>query len=100
MEAKNQQFHQELEAAVRKLGYGISSLTLQVHAGEVVSVLGQNFKQIRYKEGQNSEAVSACLAEIKKLWNKKKSGSLTFSFDFENGQIRKLEIQEGLIRKY
>jgi hypothetical protein len=97
---ENSDFFNELEQAIKKIGFGVTSLTLQVHDGSVVNVLGQNFKQVRYPEGQNSLAIGYLLAEVKKLCDNHKSGSLSFSLDLEKGNIRKLEIQENISRKY
>ena len=90
----------QIEQDARKLKYGSLSVWLQIHNGHIVGVQGNKFKQTRYKAGQNSEATAQVLAKIKQMFDEKKSGNLTFTVTFKNGQIRRVYLQENIIKNY
>jgi len=90
----------ELEKALEKLQFGTLSLYLQVHRGKIVAVQGNQFQQIRFKEKENSAAIAVILSEIKDAYKKKKSGNLTFTVKFSEGDIRILYVQKNYKRTY
>lgn len=96
----NDKFYQELEQSIQKMNYGLASFTIKVHAGQVSTVLGQNFKQRQFKKGETTQAVAHVLTQIKKLCDGKKTGTLSMTLCFKDGELIKTEIQENLTRKY
>lgn len=97
---KNLNAFAELEKALEKLRYGSVSVWFQIHDGKIVSLQGNQFQQIRFKEGQNADAVSVVLAEIKKAHKTKKNGNLTVTLKFSNGDIRFVYLQRNYLKRY
>jgi len=90
----------ELEGTLRRLQYGTLSLHFQVHRGKIVGVQGNQFQQIRFKEKENSAAIAVILAEVKDAYRKKKSGNLTFTVKFSEGDIKVLYVQKNYKKIY
>lgn len=90
----------ELEKALEKMRYGTVSVWFQVHEGKIVSIQGNQFQQLRFKKDQNADATAVLLAEIKDAHKKKKSGNLTFTIRFGEGDIRALYIQRNYRKVY
>lgn len=90
----------ELERALETLRYGTVSLWFQVHEGKIVSIQGNQFQRLRFKKGQNAEATTVLLSELKEAHEKKKSGNLTFTIQFGEGHIRTLYLQRNYRKVY
>jgi len=90
----------ELEKAIEKLQFGTISLWIQVHEGKIVSIQGNQFQQLRFKKGKNTEATAVVLSEIKDAHKKKKSGNLTITLKFGEGHIRTLYLQRNYKKVY
>lgn len=90
----------ELEQALEQQGYGTVSLSLQVHKGKIVSLMGHQFQHVRFREGENAKAVAQVIGEIKATSQDKRSGTFTFSITFDEGTIKEIDIQRNLTRRY
>jgi len=90
----------ELEQALERQGYGTVSLSMQVHKGKIVSLMGHQFQHVRYREGENAKAVAQVIGEIKQTSQDKRSGTFTFSITFNEGDIKEVDIQRNLTRRY
>lgn len=90
----------ELERALEAQGYGTVSLTMQVHKGKIASFMAHQFQHTRYRGDENAKAVASLIAEIKQATTDKRSGTFTFSIEFNEGAIREVDIQRNLTRRY
>lgn len=90
----------ELEHALEQQGYGTVSLSLQVHTGKIVSLMGHQFQHVRYREGENAKAVALVIGEIKQAAQDKRSGTFTFSITFNEGAIKSVDIQRNITKRY
>jgi len=75
-------------------------LWFQVHDGRIVAIQGNQFQQIRFKKSQNADATAVILAEIKDAHKKKKSGNLTITLKFSDGNIRAVYLQKNYRKTY
>jgi hypothetical protein len=90
----------ELEKALEKQGYGTVSVSFQVHQGHIVGIQGNQFREVRFKEGQNTEAMALVLAEVKDLHTQKRSGNFTFTVKLDKGEIKTVWLQRNLNKRY
>jgi hypothetical protein len=90
----------EIEKAVVKQGFGTVSLTLEVHESKIVGIQGSQFRKVKFKEAQNAEATALILSEIKDLYEKKQSGTFTFSIEMDKGSIKFVFLNRNLKRNY
>ena len=90
----------EIEKALEKMQYGTVSVWFQVHQGKITGIQGNQFRQVRFKEGHNSDAVALILAEIKNIYKKKGTGNFTFTLSFDDGQIKRVYLQKNLRKVY
>lgn len=90
----------ELFGALGKLGWGTTTVTIRVHDSKVVDIVGHNFKNSRFKEGENAKALASLIEEIKAIHDQKKSGTFSFTLTFEKGDIKTVCRQDSLRRSY
>lgn len=90
----------EIERQIQKQEYGSLNLTLEVFQSKIVGVQGQQFQSVNFKQGENTEATSLLLSEIKDLHTKQESGMFTFTVKLNQGDIRKVYLQRNLKKQY
>jgi len=90
----------EIERAVVQQGFGTISITLEVHESQIVAIEGAQFRKVKFRDNQNSEATALILSEIKDLHSKKQSGSFTFTVELDKGSIRFVFLNRNLKKNY
>jgi hypothetical protein len=79
----------------QKMDFGWTNCSFRVHDGKVTEIINQEFQERKFKQDQNVEAVSWVGNQIKEKHEKEWSGSVTFTFVFNEGNIKKITAQEG-----
>jgi len=90
----------ELDRQVKLQRYGSISVTLEMHDGMIVGLQGNQVQRVRFKEGENTQATSLILSEIKSLHEKKESGMFTLSVKLEQGNLKEVYLQRNLKKNY
>lgn len=86
----------KIEKTIEKIGYGSLDVTLQIHQQKIIAVEGHQFQRVKYPAGQNTEAVSLLLSEIKNLHDNQQTGNFSFSMTLNNGDIREVSLNRNL----
>ncbi len=90
----------ELDRQAQHQRYGTLSVTLEMHDGMIVGLQGNQIQRVKFKEGENTQATSLILSEIKSLFEKKESGMFTLSVKLEVGNLREVYLQRNLKKNY
>lgn len=90
----------ELDRQAKLQRYGSLSVTLEMHDGMIVGLQGNQIQRVRFKEGENTQATSLILSEIKSLHEKKESGMFTLSVKLEQGNLKEVYLQRNLKKNY
>jgi hypothetical protein len=90
----------ELDRQAKLQRYGSISVTLEMHDGMIVGLQGNQVQRVKFKDGENTEATSLVLSEIKDLFTKQESGMFTFTMKFNKGNIKDVYLQRNLKKQY
>lgn len=91
----NIQLYAALEQVIQKARFGTVSLSVQIHEGKAVYLIGNNFEHRQYKEDGTTKAIEEFLMRIKDTRVKGKTGSCTATFKFQAGSVKELLIQSN-----
>jgi len=90
----------DIEKQCNTQHYGSLNLTLEIFQDKIVGVQGQQFQRVKFKDGENTEATSLVLSEIKDLFTKQESGMFTFTMKFNKGNIKDVYLQRNIKKQY
>lgn len=89
----NLQFILDVVRLLQSNPYGETNFSIQSHRSKVVSLTTNEFKNKKYYENQNAQAIAELMTIIKQLIEKKENIPVTFTLMFGQGNIREIMYQ-------
>lgn len=92
---QNLQLYAVLERVIQQARFGQINLSLQIHDGKAVYLIGNNFEHRQYKEDGATEALEEFLTRVKNIRIARRSGTFTATFKFHGGKVKELLLQSN-----
>ncbi len=90
----------QIEAMLKKVGYGQVTLSMQVHDGKIVAFISNNFVHRQFGQDGGAEAIQDFLEKLKEHRDQQHYGSITGSFTLRRGAIKELVVQSNVKKMF